>query len=676
MTEASNLRVEKLTMQMADLGPENPLPSVGASIEPPYRISADIPAEIATGARYGTLPNIYPHQLQDGYGRNTTARQVPAVILENSKIRAVFLPSLGGRLWELFDKERGKHLLQTQNRIQFANLGLRNAWFAGGIEWNIGTRGHSPTTCSPLHTAIVRTPEGEDVLRMWEFDRLREVVFQLDAWLPEDSSTVFVAVRIRNPNRHEVPMYWWSNAAVPESRNNRVVAPATEAFATDYDGGISRVCPDTHNGVDATWPARNPHAADFFFDLAPQQRRWIVNSDEDGDGLALVSSARLRGRKLFVWGQGAGGKRWQDWLSPGIAPYTEIQAGLAQTQFEHLVMPAGADWQWVEAYGNVRMDAGAAHNENFAVAVEDAEAKVERLVPAAMVASALSAAECWADMTPERHLLNGSGWGALEAARRQRSGMAWIDDSGTPFTAESIGPLQQPWLDLLAGIGKDGVARFAGAQSYVSGEDWSELLADAATPTGCCADALFHRAVIHHARQDIGAARSLYEASIRAEEQCKSEPRHASRALAHRGLGLIMLAQAEAASTPQTVASKESMEQETAPGLAELRAACALEPANLQLLAEALTLHLQHGQPTDALGLVCRAPEELAAIGRIRFLTALALARSGDPDRAAAILKAGLEVADLREGENSISALWLEVCRGEPVPPNYQFSMK
>jgi hypothetical protein len=308
--------------------------------------------------------------------------------------------------------------------------------------------------------------------------------------------------------------------------------------------------------------------------------------------------------------------------------------------------------------------------------VKEAEAKVERLVPAATVAAALAAARRWADLSPARHLLSGSGWGALETARRRRSGVAWIDDSGTPFAAEGIGPLQQPWLDLLAGSEKADAARFAGAQSYVSGEDWLELLADATTPTGSGADALFHRAVIHHARQDIGTARSLYEASITAEERSTSVPRHSCLALAHRGLGLIMLAQAEAASPPQTVAKKESTEQETAPGLAELRAACALEPANVQLLAEALTLHLQHGAPTDALGLVSRAPAGLTAVGRIRFLTALALARSGDPDRAAAILKAGLEVADVREGENSISALWLEVCMGEPVPPNYQFGMK
>ena len=111
-------------------------------------------------------------------------------------------------------------------------------------------------------------------------------------------------------------MYWWTNAAVPESAQSRIIAPADSAFASDYTDGICRVFPTDDDGIDCTWPTNNPRARDFFFDLPPGKRRWTVNADEDGDGLAMLSTDRLRGRKLFVWGQGSGGNRWQDWLSP------------------------------------------------------------------------------------------------------------------------------------------------------------------------------------------------------------------------------------------------------------------------------------------------------------------------------------------------------------------------
>ena len=227
-----SLEVGSRIMAIPDIGRPDALPMVGAPLERPYSISGDIPAEIIAGSVYGNPATLYPHQEQGGYDRALVERPVMSVVLENDLLRAVFLPEWGGRLWELFDKRSGKNLLHSPDTIQLANLGLRNAWFAGGIEWNIGTRGHSPTTASPLHAAVIRRPEGQEVLRLWEFDRLREVVFQVDAWLPEDSPTLFVAVRVRNPKADPVPMYWWTNAAVPQTRHTRVLAPADSAFAS------------------------------------------------------------------------------------------------------------------------------------------------------------------------------------------------------------------------------------------------------------------------------------------------------------------------------------------------------------------------------------------------------------------------------------------------------------
>ncbi|MFP3547686.1 DUF5107 domain-containing protein, partial [Rhizobium sp. SIMBA_035] len=110
---------------------------------------------------------------------------------------------------------------------------------------------------------MVHTPDGKHILRLWEYERLREVVFQVDLWLPTNSEVLLAAVRIRNPNDHEVPMYWWSNAAIPETDRSRVIAPAGEAFGSDYAAAITRVRPTDHEGYDATWLVNNPHAADY-----------------------------------------------------------------------------------------------------------------------------------------------------------------------------------------------------------------------------------------------------------------------------------------------------------------------------------------------------------------------------------------------------------------------------
>ena len=48
---------------------------------------------------------------------------------------------------------------------------------------------------------------------------------------------------------------------------------------------------------------------------------------------------------------------------------------------------------------------------------------------------------------------------------------------------------------------------------------------------------------------------------------------------------------------------------------------------------------------------------------------------AGDVERAAAILAAGLEVADLREGERSVDRLWSAVFPERPLPAEYDFRM-
>lgn len=627
------MRIEKLPMTLAQVGQLNPLPNLGKPLENPYQISGDVPAEIIENSHYGHPVTLHPYQLQDQYSRQLVKIEQTVVTLENNRLRAKFLPELGGRLWELTDKTTGKNLLHTPGQIQLGNLALRNAWFAGGIEWNIGTRGHSPSTCSPLHTAVLTTPEGHELLRMWEFDRLREVIFQIDAWLPEDSAFLHLAVRITNPNSDPVPIYWWSNAAVPQTEHTRVIAPAQSAFASDYQHGIKRRSPHDLDGVDATWPVRNTAAADYFFDLEPEQRRWIVASDADGDGLAMLSSARLRGRKLFVWGEGQGGHHWQRWLSPDGGRYAEIQAGLAQTQFENLVLPAGESWSWLECYGNARLETEQAHAD-WSIAVPHAEQRLAAALPEAELAESYQRWQTWAELGPQQHVLNGSGWGALEALRRRRAGVPWRV-LGTPFAEDTISAVQQPWRKLL----DEGA--FDGADSYVSGKGWAELLAEAG---GDSAEITLHQGIIAQGAGQQQAAALHYRRALELEPS----------ALAWRGLAIA--------------------EQQTE----HYRAACALQPENRALLIEAVTFLLQRSEAETAWVLLENSgllATELSLKGRLAFLVAQTLAALGRAEEAAEILKSELQVADIREGENSLAELWRQVLPELPIPESYQFTM-
>ena len=84
-------------------------------------------------------------------------------------MKATFLPELGGRLYSLFDKENQRELLFTNPILQFANLSILNAWFSGGIEWNMGQYGHTFGTCSPVHIAKLIDEDVHEFIRIYDY---------------------------------------------------------------------------------------------------------------------------------------------------------------------------------------------------------------------------------------------------------------------------------------------------------------------------------------------------------------------------------------------------------------------------------------------------------------------------------------------------------------------------
>ena len=545
-------------------------------------------------------------------------------------IRAEFLLDFGGRMWSLIHKPTGRELLYRNPNLQLANLALRNAWFAGGVEWNLGTTGHTALTCAPMHAARVTRHDGVDVLRLWEWERLRGLVYQLDIWAPPGSEVLLVQVRIANPQPAATPVYWWSNMAVPETPDTRVVVPATHAWR-GHDGRSLQYVPAPSGD-----PLALDHASDHFFDIPEGQRKWIAALGPDGAGLVQTSTDRLLGRKMFLWGTGPGGRRWQEWLSrPGFR-YLEIQAGLAHTQLEHLSLPAGESWSWVEAYGLLD-----AHG--------DPAAALEKLIPR----TTLDAIGGCLDQVPDELLHAGSGWGAVEHQLRP------FDLPGTPFPHSTIGAAEQPWWQLASTGELPSPAAHVAPASYVVGDRWRALL-EQATPSWF---ARLHLGVARYHHGDLRGASSAWE-----ESRTLSDNPWAARNLA-------VLA---------------NLDGDPHAAVQLLQHAYTLVPEQRAIAVELLTL-LIAADPDGALAFVDQLSAALRAHGRIRMLECRAAVAAGDLPRAGHLLKSGLVVDDLREGEDSLARLWFSYHRAlyphtndysqdrfereNPVPADYDFRM-
>ena len=354
----TSLTFEPYTLLGAPLREENPLPHFRApNPHQPLRANASLPPELRSTLGHHTAFRVLPYRMQDNYGRQQTPMTFQAAVLQNLHLRATFLPELGGRLVSLQDLTEGCELLHRNPVFQPANLAIRNAWFSGGVEWNVGQFGHTFSTCDPLFAARLNAPDGSPVLRLYEYERVHGLLWQLDVHLPVDARQLTVYTRVVNPGAQPTNMYWWTNTAVDEAVGLRVLAPAQQAITNDWSGteptfGLADLPHlPSFGDRDASYAAESVGAAEYFFQTQRHDLPFEAAIQLDGYGLFEASSPRLAARKVFVWGQGEGGRRWQTFLAQPSKAYLEIQAGLAPSQVHGLQMGAGEQWDWVQVFG-------------------------------------------------------------------------------------------------------------------------------------------------------------------------------------------------------------------------------------------------------------------------------------------------------------------------------------
>lgn len=349
------LTFELQEMQMSEYLKESSTPDLLGEFMMQHNLEFHLDEDDEIFEGYGTKKTSYPYKQFSCYSRKLCKQEIQTAVLENDYIKATFLPTLGGRLWSLIDKKENKNLLYTNDVIRYSNLATRNAWFSGGAEWNIGIIGHSPFTTEPLFTAQLKDDLGNPILRMYEYEKIRGVEYQMDFWLGEKDTFLNCRMRIVNTSNEVVPMYWWSNIAVPERKNGRVIVPAEQAY-TYRHGGVYKVDIPMVDGVDISKYENIELSVDYFFYIPKDMPKYIVNVDENGYGLFHLSTSRLQSRKLFSWGNIDASNRWQEFLTEDAGRYVEIQAGLGKTQYGCLPMPPHSAWEWIEQYGSIKLE--------------------------------------------------------------------------------------------------------------------------------------------------------------------------------------------------------------------------------------------------------------------------------------------------------------------------------
>jgi tetratricopeptide (TPR) repeat protein len=334
---------------------------------------------------------------------------------------------------------------------------------------------------------------------------------------------------------------------------------------------------------------------------------------------------------MWVWGTGTGGSNWQKFLSPPGEGYIEIQAGLTATQLEHLHMPPGADWSWLEAYGLLQADAALVHSTDWEQVIQSVEAELQFLSLYTELTREYEQGAEYSQAPPEAILQRGSGWGALERRRREACGEP-LFTGGLIFDDDSLDKEQMPWISLL----EKGLFPVMDPQtsptSFVVGEKWRYLLNNA-LQSGIVNNwvAWLHMGIMDFWAGDLADARNAWERSM----ELVSTP------WAARNLGVL---------------SWEQGRLDEAAGL--LINALHMAPHLLPLAIETGRCLLEAGRSQEWLVLMDELPESVRTNGRIRLQQAQAALAEDNLRAVARFFEERIIVDDLREGERSLADLW------------------
>ncbi len=446
-----SVKIDVMTIPGAPLEGLNPLPMFHRRTLNRGKIKGDFPDWLS--ATLGIRDRYLPYKMQDRYSRKRLPMKMKTIVMENEFLKATFWPENGGKLYSLIDKVQNRELLMCNCVYQPGNLAIRNAWHSGGIEFNFGNIGHHYFTCDNLFVALLKDDQGQEFVRMYEFERAKSTLYQMDFHLPQGSPVLYSHVKIFNPNKTDTTTYWWTNIAIPEDGNTRVLSNTNKVLVLgEYLSYEELPHLSPFGDAELSYPHNATRGYDHFYQTpADAKTAWEAGADDKGNVFFDRSTAPLLYHKMFCWGNHSAAQQWQDHLSePGKGNYIEIQAGITHSQVHDMIFPANGTMEWTQCYGGAVLDREQLHQKDMNKAADYIEHYLDTVVSEEHL---LAVNEYFAGLANmevrEADLIHlGSGWGALEEMRIAREGDIPFPKSMC-FPRATIGEQQYPWYALL-----------------------------------------------------------------------------------------------------------------------------------------------------------------------------------------------------------------------------------
>jgi tetratricopeptide (TPR) repeat protein len=287
---------------------------------------------------------VYPYALQEELSNRKEDKEWKIFHLENRYLHLGVLPELGGRLLFAYDKASGHEALHYNHVIKYARIGIRGAFFAGGIEWNF-PNGHTATTSSPIDCAIRENDDGSVTLLLGDIERVSRMRWSVSITLTREHAFFETEMRLYNrtalPHRH----WFWSNSSAPVSKGTQYITTAGKV--SDLNAILDF---PIHNGVDIGWDRNHPEPQDMFsLNHRGEFGAWYSHDLQRGM-VNVADRTESRGLKFFTWGNSDDGGIWEGRLTDADGFYCEMQSGRFATQRLWGILSPCTQESWKETW--------------------------------------------------------------------------------------------------------------------------------------------------------------------------------------------------------------------------------------------------------------------------------------------------------------------------------------
>jgi tetratricopeptide (TPR) repeat protein len=280
------------------------------------------------------MSNIYPYFRFEGYSITPVDREWKIVTLENPYIKVLIAPEMGGKVLGAFEKSTGKAFIYFNRVIKFREIAMRGPWTSGGLEFNFGDIGHTPTTATPVDYVTRTNEDGSVSCIIGAMDLPSRTEWRVEIRLPKDKAYFETHSFWYNPTELNTSLYHWMCAAADADSDLRFIYPGTSyidhgggAYAWPVDNAAREISQYAENAFGSS---KSYHVLGAYTDT------YAAYWANDDFGVVHWSPYTDKpGKKIWIWALSREGEIWKDLLTDpelGNKQYVEIQSGLLFNQ--------------------------------------------------------------------------------------------------------------------------------------------------------------------------------------------------------------------------------------------------------------------------------------------------------------------------------------------------------